>query len=689
MAPPPPPPRHEVQSAAEFFSEHQNIAGFDNPGKSLYTTIRELVENSLDAAEAIKVAPQVSVSISEVTQEALDLTRGLEPSSSSKRMFYRVSCKDNGCGMEPAQIPEMMGRVLSGSKFGVRQTRGKFGLGAKMALIWAKKSSGLPIQIRSATGGRGHRIVLDMDVHKNAPKVLESETEDERWRGTEVTVTVGGAWSAYKARICTYFQQLAIITPYADLEFAFGDKLTLKFEKRSEKIPIEPKRTGYHPSALNELLLSRLLERTTKTSLHDFLLKGGEIAGLSSAVVEDVAREFPRLPSTPNAVARLSRFLRDAKCKPPDASVLSPVGEYNLRLGITKEIKPSYVATHTARPSSHSGHPFIVEAAVSVGGDEGIYRFANRIPLLFEAGADVVTRVAKTKIKWAAYKIDPKVDKVGVFVSLVSTKVPFKGTSKEYIGEDATEIHDAVKSCLQHCCQQLKAKLVRRDADKKVEDRKKLLLKYTPDAARSLWKVLEPLKASADPKRSTLKRRLPEHISEAFLLEHLKAAVDEIPRDEDDRGEEHLLPFVFDRPDLSTPFFFHHPLFSLKLPSPPNDSVSSPVLKKPKLGILEYCPVDDDNEGPAGDHDPFFYSNLDDDDDFIDDNMTPLGGGDDDHKNDEDEEVPRCPKNDDLQEEEEPEEAAQGNGEEDSNEEEEEEEEEDDDEDDEDFEPPE
>ena len=32
------------QSAAEFFSEHQQIAGFDNPGKSLFTTIRELVE---------------------------------------------------------------------------------------------------------------------------------------------------------------------------------------------------------------------------------------------------------------------------------------------------------------------------------------------------------------------------------------------------------------------------------------------------------------------------------------------------------------------------------------------------------------------------------------------------------------------------------------------------------------------
>lgn len=33
--------------------------GFENPGKSLYTSIRELVENSLDAAESIGVLPEV------------------------------------------------------------------------------------------------------------------------------------------------------------------------------------------------------------------------------------------------------------------------------------------------------------------------------------------------------------------------------------------------------------------------------------------------------------------------------------------------------------------------------------------------------------------------------------------------------------------------------------------------------
>lgn len=46
---------------------------------------------------------------------------------------------------------------------------------------------------------------------------------------------------------------------------------------------------------------------------------------------------------------------------------------------------------------------------------------------------------------WSSYKINQQQDKIGVFVSIVSTKIPFKGTGKEYIGDDITEISSAVK----------------------------------------------------------------------------------------------------------------------------------------------------------------------------------------------------------------------------------------------------
>lgn len=68
------------------------------------------------------------------------------------KQFYRVTVRDNGAGMAHDDIPNMLGRVLSGTKYGVKQTRGKFGLGAKMALLWSKMSTGLPFDIRSSRG---------------------------------------------------------------------------------------------------------------------------------------------------------------------------------------------------------------------------------------------------------------------------------------------------------------------------------------------------------------------------------------------------------------------------------------------------------------------------------------------------------------------------------------------------------
>ena len=52
----------------------------------------------------------------------------------------------------------------------------------------------------------------------------------------------------------------------------------------------------------------------------------------------------------------------------PKASCLSPVGEYNLRLGIMKEVQPDPVATFSGSPSVIEGHPFVVEAGVCIGG---------------------------------------------------------------------------------------------------------------------------------------------------------------------------------------------------------------------------------------------------------------------------------------------------------------------------------
>eukprot|EP00984_Skeletonema_dohrnii_P000714 scaffold212_cov108-Skeletonema_dohrnii-CCMP3373.AAC.11 len=563
--------KDEIQvskSPAEFFAENQSIAGFDNPGKSLYTTLRELIENSLDACESVNVLPDISVTIEEMTQAQFNKMRGVPSGSPAKKQkkldekddstttndaaaeksggkgskkprrsggdaYFLVTVRDNGCGMAHEAIPDLLGRVLSGSKYGVRQTRGKFGLGAKMALIWSKKSTGVPINIKTShvkgvRGGGGGSLltedgkrkigpkvsscVLDIDIYKNQPRVIEHKQQDnkEGWIGTQMQVLVAGNWTTYKSRVVQYLQQLAIITPYAKLEMAYSNRtdekkaFNLQFDRRSEQMPAQAREVKHHPSSVNNLLIQQLLERTRSTTLLKFLTS--DLSGITAAVGKKL---IDRLGSSFDAdmgpdemddkqITRLVQMLRstDNLFKSPDGGCLSPLGEYNLNLGIQKVVEPEIIATARDKPGAYDGHPFIVEAAVSLGGKDAkegitVVRFANRIPLLFEGGADVATRVANSKIKWSSYKIDHKRDKIGVFVSIVSTKVPFKGTGKEYIGDDITEIQQSVKRALQGCCQQLRAHLAKRNALRDVKERKSRLLKYIPDVSKSLFGILE------------------------------------------------------------------------------------------------------------------------------------------------------------------------------------------------------
>ena len=75
----------ETKSPAEFFAANQNIAGFDNPGKALYTTVREFVENSLDAAETMGRLPCVQVTVEEIGRSGLDALRGVAARPSKKK----------------------------------------------------------------------------------------------------------------------------------------------------------------------------------------------------------------------------------------------------------------------------------------------------------------------------------------------------------------------------------------------------------------------------------------------------------------------------------------------------------------------------------------------------------------------------------------------------------------------------
>ena len=74
----------EEISASDFFYRNRDIAGLTNPSRSIFVAIREIVENSLDAAESQKIPPDIYVRLS-FEAEATDDTQ-----------VYKLRVEDNG-----------------------------------------------------------------------------------------------------------------------------------------------------------------------------------------------------------------------------------------------------------------------------------------------------------------------------------------------------------------------------------------------------------------------------------------------------------------------------------------------------------------------------------------------------------------------------------------------------------------
>jgi len=298
----------------------------------------------------------------------------------------------------------------------------------------------------------------------------------------------------------------------------------------------------HHPSSVDQLLIKQLIsELDPGTTLLKFLTRQFTSIdrALALGLLKELGEGFHETMVVKeidlNKIRQIHRLFQQIRFKAPDGSCLSPAGEYNLRLGIMKELQPMMVSTFADATGVYEGHPFIVEAAVSLGGANvkhgiNVFRFANRIPLLFEGGNDVATKTASS-IKWSNYKISLNNDRIGVFCSIVSTKIPFKGTGKEYIADDADEIKRSVRRALHQCCVQLKVKLMRKAALKSKAERKKQLIRYVPDVANCLMTFFSNVVSPSESEEMT-KQVKTGRISQTTFVEKLTSYVELVDREQ-------------------------------------------------------------------------------------------------------------------------------------------------------------
>lgn len=491
--------RQREISVSEFFAKNRHLLGFDNPRKALLTTIKEAVDNCLDACEEAGILPDLLVQIEHLKD--VGETR------------YRVTVQDNGPGIVRKQIEHIFGRLLYGSKFHrLKMSRGQQGIGISAAGMYGLMTTGKPVVIISKTAPKkpSHEVVLKMDTSKNRAEVV-SETEhpeDDQWfpegHGTRVVIELEGKYLKGRASVDEYLELTAIANPHARIVFIAppqsGDAGPVRIEhpRAVEELPAETKEIQPHPHGIELGILIQMLERTESTTLSDFLQK--DFCRVGPGTAKSIA-ESAGLTSRTNVkkvghaeAEKLYKSIQGAKIMAPPTDCLSPIGARVLLKGLEKGLKPDFIAVSSRPPAVYRGRPFLIEAGVAFGGDlpgdeqARVHRFANRVPLQYQQSACASFK-SVIETDWRRYTLQqPRgslpIGPLVVMIHMASVWVPFTSESKEAIA-DYDEIRKEMRLALQDCGRKLGIYLSRRERMRRQGERRHIFERYIGEIAKA------------------------------------------------------------------------------------------------------------------------------------------------------------------------------------------------------------
>ncbi|HPD17104.1 MAG TPA: DNA topoisomerase VI subunit B [Planctomycetota bacterium] len=478
-------------SVSEFFTKNRHLLGFDNPRKALLTCIKEAVDNSLDACEEAGILPEVKVTVKEVRKEER----------------YRVIVEDNGPGIVPRQVPKVFGKLLYGSKFHrLKMSRGQQGIGISAAAMYGQLTTGQPTVIISKIGhGKpAVRCELMIDTKKNEPRVInEGECDWNGAHGTRVEIELEARYQRGRQSVDAYLEQTAITNPHVRMLYTPPDGDPHEFPRATSELPAEPKTIKPHPQGIELGMLMTMLESTKARNVRAFLTH--EFSRVSGRVADNILAAAKIEPNArPSRIARqeaetLYKAIQATRIMNPPTDCVVPIGEELLLKGVKKELEADFYAAVSRPPSVYRGNPFIIEAAVAYGGkvpDEGpvrVYRFANRVPLLYQQSACAITR-AISSISWRPYGLSQPSGSLPlgpaiVVVHMASVWVPFTSESKEAIAH-YPEIIKEIKLALQACGRKMSLHIKRRRREAEAERKRSYIEKYIPHIGIGLREIL-------------------------------------------------------------------------------------------------------------------------------------------------------------------------------------------------------
>ena len=484
-------------SVSEFFERNKHILGFDSSTRALITSVKEAVDNALDACEEASILPEIHV---EIRREGRAAKVG-----ETEDLVMVV--EDNGPGIVKQQVGNIFARLLYGSRFhAIRQSRGQQGIGISATVMYGQLTTGKPAIVWSKIGEKQPVILthLKMDTRNNRADILKQEPVfgDEHWsekpHGTRIEVAMVGKYQRGPQSVFEYLRSTAIVNPHARITFKEPDGTTTVFERATDALPAPTKEIKPHPEGVELGTLLKMAKNTGAKTLTAFLQeefsrvsseKAAEICAAANLSVRLPMEKFER-----DEAKALMDAIPKVKVPPPPTDCLSPIGEVLVRKGLKKELPDTeFIATVTRPPSVYSGRPFIVEAGLAYGGslpkDESvrIIRFANRVPLMYQKGACVST-IAVEEMDWRRYELEQRGGKgipigpVVLLVHVASVNVPFTSEAKEAMA-DIDQIRNEVVLALRECARKMGSHVRKKAKLARMKEKEEVIRKLIPKIA--------------------------------------------------------------------------------------------------------------------------------------------------------------------------------------------------------------
>lgn len=475
---------------AEFFAKNRHLLGFDNKRKALLTTIKEAVDNSIDACEEAGILPEISVEIIDMDNDR-----------------FRVIIEDNGPGIVKKQVPSIFAKLLYGSKFhSLKQSRGQQGIGISASVMYGQLTTGRAAKVISKIGKDELAYFCDLkiDTAKNKPQIMNDGTKEwSKEHGTKIQIDLEGSYQRGSQSVDEYLKETAVVNPHVTIIYTNPKAEQLIFPRATDEKPKEAEEIKPHPYGVEFGVLIKMLADTPAKTLQQFLTS--EFSKVSPKVAKEICEHARLLPNQkPKKIAhdesgKIIEAIKKVKIHSPSPECLSPISAELLEKGVKKEVNAEFYTSVSRPPSVYRGNPFQIEVSLAYGGFQAkdktgnLMRFANRVPLLFQQGACGITKAVQA-VNWKPYGLNQSrsslpIGPITIVVHISSVWVPFTSESKEAIAH-YNELVDEIKLALKEAGRQLAKYTAKKNRVSKELKKRSFIQKYIPHLAIGLKEVL-------------------------------------------------------------------------------------------------------------------------------------------------------------------------------------------------------